>query len=163
MVFCKIKNCTTKKGERTVFNIPYDPKVRSEWAKQIRRHQSFDDTTITYPVCILHFTPVDIKIAGKRTTIKKGSVPTIFPCANGDTVVLDLKDDEELPDIDSTVGEYENNSHSTMSLSIEPISNTKQKNVSAQESPNQKENDVPNVRSNINTSNMECSSNHIDQ
>lgn len=61
------------------FSVPHDPPIRQQWIQQIRRHQTFDDTPISYPVCSLHFKSDEILRNGKRTILKKGSVPTIFP------------------------------------------------------------------------------------
>lgn len=64
---------------KTIFRVPHEPALRAKWVEQIRRHQAFDDAPISYPVCILHFHASKINRSGKRTTLTKGSLPTIYP------------------------------------------------------------------------------------
>lgn len=53
--------------------------MRKKWINQIERYQTFDPIPINYPVCSQHFEPSQILRRGKRSTLVKGSVPTIFP------------------------------------------------------------------------------------
>lgn len=59
--------------------MPLDPEIRSKWIAQITKHQEFDEIPVTYPVCKLHFNEQQIIRRGKRNTLQKGAVPTIFP------------------------------------------------------------------------------------
>lgn len=61
------------------FSVPIDQPLRNKWIEQICRHQTFDPVPIRYPICALHFDPECIVKHGKRTTLKKGTVPTYFP------------------------------------------------------------------------------------
>lgn len=62
-----------------LFSVPYDSELREKWIKQIENHQEFDPIPAAYPVCLLHFEPSTIIQRGKRTTLVKGTLPTIFP------------------------------------------------------------------------------------
>lgn len=63
-----------------IFSVPKETPLRVKWIAQIRRHQEFDDQSLcSYPVCSLHFDSDKIMQSGKRTTLKKGTLPTIFP------------------------------------------------------------------------------------
>lgn len=46
---------------------------------EIGHHQEFDERPTAYPVCSLHFRPDDIIENGRRKTLKKGVISTIFP------------------------------------------------------------------------------------
>lgn len=43
------------------------------------KHQCFEDGLASYPICEMHFDDDKILQNGKRKTLVKGSVPTIFP------------------------------------------------------------------------------------
>lgn len=60
-------------------SVPLEPAIREKWRKQICKHQEFDNTLGVHPVCALHFDPSKIICRGKRTTLQKGTLPTIFP------------------------------------------------------------------------------------
>lgn len=62
-----------------LFSVPHDPELREKWIEQIEKHQKFDPIPAAYPVCVLHFEPSKIIQRGKRTTLVKGTLPTIFP------------------------------------------------------------------------------------
>lgn len=61
------------------FSVPHDPILRKKWIEQIEKHQPFDRMPISYPVCERHFDATNLVRNGKRCTLIKGTVPTIFP------------------------------------------------------------------------------------
>lgn len=62
-----------------LFSVPLEPELRAKWRSQICKHQEFDEIPGAYPVCMLHFDQSKIKHQGKRTTLVKGTLPTVFP------------------------------------------------------------------------------------
>lgn len=62
-----------------LYSVPLDPELRAKWRSQICQHQEFDEIPGAYPVCMLHFDQSKIKHQGKRTTLVKGTLPTVFP------------------------------------------------------------------------------------
>lgn len=62
-----------------LFSAPHEPALRAKWIENISKHQEFNNIVISYPVCCLHFDESEILRRGKRTTLVKGAVPTIFP------------------------------------------------------------------------------------
>lgn len=60
-------------------SVPRDPILRQKWIEQISKHQEFVDATKTYPVCASHFDSDKVSQIGRRTTLIKGSLPTLFP------------------------------------------------------------------------------------
>lgn len=59
--------------------VPLESSLRAKWVHQISKHQEFDYIPVNYPDCTLHFDQSEIIQQGKRTTIQKGALPTIFP------------------------------------------------------------------------------------
>lgn len=62
-----------------MFSVPKEATLRAKWKDQISKHQHFEDTLIAYPICEMHFDADKIVQSGKRKTLVKCSVPTIFP------------------------------------------------------------------------------------
>lgn len=52
---------------------------RSKWIAAIENYQEFDYSVQNYYICSLHFEPSDITSHGKRRTVIKGKLPSIFP------------------------------------------------------------------------------------
>lgn len=60
-------------------SVPYEPYVRAKWIEAIETYQEFDYTPTRFHLCENHFQPNDIQRFGTRTTLKPGTIPSIFP------------------------------------------------------------------------------------
>lgn len=49
-----------------------------KWIESIEQHQNFDRSKQFYNVCIRHFQAEDVEIRGKKKSLKKGAVRSIF-------------------------------------------------------------------------------------
>ncbi|XP_055314043.1 uncharacterized protein LOC129575133 isoform X1 [Sitodiplosis mosellana] len=78
MVGCKIQNCPIKRGECTMFSVPFEPITRKIWIDIIEKYQEFDYIPMVFPLCELHFDASDIIRYGKRTKLQSGAVPKYF-------------------------------------------------------------------------------------
>lgn len=56
----------------------YEPNLYKKWIDAIEEHQRFDYGRVNYNVCIKHFQVADVEIHGKKKTLRKGAVPSIF-------------------------------------------------------------------------------------
>lgn len=56
-----------------------------KWIDAIEEHQRFDHGKVNYNVCIKHFQVADVEIHGKKKTLRKGAVPSIFEPHSEDT------------------------------------------------------------------------------
>lgn len=61
------------------FSVPHERVLRKKWIEMISKHQEFDYIPMNYAVCEMHFDAECILQTGKRRTLIKGSLPTIFP------------------------------------------------------------------------------------
>lgn len=64
------------------FSVPFDEPYRSLWINAIENIQQFDHSKSNYHVCSLHFLDEDLYVNGKRKTVIRGRIPSIFLCQN---------------------------------------------------------------------------------